>query len=190
MKKRTQIIGTGLVMILRLFVCRVAVSFVGRGLLGDPIELPPSSSPGVSGDDVQPIRAHVFFLDLDFSFTRLGSQHLSCHPVFCKKTSFSTEKIEFMVVSCAGSEQSNMIQHWHQSPLLVFSGWKPPKGQDVTTWLQMFIFRKETQSYWVGHSISHVGHLFIVPPVCRNFDAFWNSINAFNITSFWSSLAT
>ena len=81
-EKHTQIIETGLVMILHLFVCRVAVSFVGRGLLGDPIELPPSSSPGVSGDDVQPIRAHVFFLDLDFSFTRLGSQHLSFHPVF------------------------------------------------------------------------------------------------------------
>ena len=110
-------------MILHLFVCRVAVSFVGRGLLGDPIELPPSSSPGVSGDDVQPIRAHVFFWILT-SHSHAWEVNTYHFTLFFgkKKHHFSTEKIEFMVVSCAASEQSNMIQHWHQSPLPVFSG--------------------------------------------------------------------
>lgn len=133
-----------------------------------------------------PFKRMFLFLDLDFSFTRLGSQHLSFHPVFWKKTSFSTEKIEFMVISCAASEQSNMIQHWHQSPLLVFSGWKPPNGQDVTTWLQIFHLQKQKHNPIGLRILLHVGHLFIVPPICRHFDAFWNSIDAFYSIRFYT----
>lgn len=135
------------------------------------------------GDDVLPIQADVFFWASWLLFHTPGKSTLIISPCFLEKTSFFDNKnLIHGGILC----RKRAIKHNPTLAAESFAGLFRVKASQRTRCYNMTskscIFSKETQSYWVAHPISHVGHLFIVPPVCRHFDAFWNSINAFNIT--------